>query len=106
MKGRQHGLMMASSPVLRTRRALHESSACGKTDTRICACKSSARRRVLIFAIWIGFGALFLFLVLLDLGVFSKKVETIKAKEALGRTLVWVLLALAFVPVVYFLYEN
>ncbi len=56
--------------------------------------------------IWLGFGTLFLFLVFLDLGVFSKKVEDINAREALIRTAVWVGLALAFVPVVYYLYEN
>lgn len=56
--------------------------------------------------IWLGFGTLFLFLVFLDLGVFSRKIEDIDAREALIRTAIWIGLALAFVPVVYYLYEN
>lgn len=56
--------------------------------------------------IWIGFGVLFTILVLADLGLFSKKNQIIGVKSALRRTAVWISVALAFVPVVYYLYEN
>jgi len=57
--------------------------------------------------IWIGFGLLFTILVLADLGLFAKqKNHIIGVKSALRRTAVWIGVALAFVPVVYFLYEH
>lgn len=57
--------------------------------------------------IWIGFAVLFTFLVLADLGLFAKqKNHIIGVKSALRRTAVWIGVALAFVPVVYYLYEN
>jgi tellurite resistance protein TerC len=56
--------------------------------------------------IWIGFGVLFTILVLADLGLFSKKNQIIGVKSALRRTAVWIGVALAFVPVVFYLYEN
>lgn len=57
--------------------------------------------------IWIGFAVLFTFLVLADLGLFAKKKDhVIGVKSALRRTAVWIGVALAFVPVVYFLYQN
>lgn len=57
--------------------------------------------------IWIGFAVLFTFLVLADLGLFAKqKNHIIGVTSALRRTAVWIGVALAFVPVVYYLYEN
>lgn len=57
--------------------------------------------------IWIGFGLLFTILVLADLGLFAKqKNHVIGVKSALRRTAVWIGVALAFVPIVYYLYEN
>lgn len=53
---------------------------------------------------------LFLLFVLamlaLDLGVFNRKSHTIKAKEAIGWTVVWISVALAFNVGVYFLYTH
>ena len=57
--------------------------------------------------IWIGFGLLFTILVLADLGLFAKqKNHVIGVKSALRRTAVWIGVALAFVPIVWYLYEN
>jgi tellurite resistance protein TerC len=46
--------------------------------------------------LWIGFTALILVMLALDLGVFNRKAHTVRPREALLWTLVWVGLALAF----------
>jgi len=56
--------------------------------------------------IWIGFFALIILLISLDLGVFHRHPHVISIPEALSWTLVWVLLSLAFNVFVYFLYEQ
>lgn len=45
---------------------------------------------------WVGFNALILALLALDLGVFNKKVQAVSMRSALQWSAVWVTLALAF----------
>jgi tellurite resistance protein TerC len=45
---------------------------------------------------WIGFNALVLFLLALDLGVFNRKAHAVSVREALGWSAVWVTLAICF----------
>ena len=45
---------------------------------------------------WLGFNALVLFLLALDLGVFNRKAHAVSVKEALGWSTLWVSLAIAF----------
>ncbi len=45
---------------------------------------------------WVGFNALVLTLLALDLGVFNRKAHAVSVKEALGWSAVWVSLAIAF----------
>jgi tellurite resistance protein TerC len=58
--------------------------------------------------VWGGFLATVIVLVLWDLGVFRRRgtPHALSSREALGRTAVWVGLALAFNVAVYFLYEH
>lgn len=55
--------------------------------------------------IWVGFVALVLLLMLLDLGVFNRQAHAPTAKEALFSTVVWVSLALLFNIFIYYAYE-
>lgn len=45
---------------------------------------------------WIGFNALVLVLLALDLGVFNRKAHAVSVKEALGWSAVWITLAVSF----------
>jgi tellurite resistance protein TerC len=45
---------------------------------------------------WIGFNALVLFLLALDLGIFNRKAHAVSVKEALGWSAVWITLAVGF----------
>jgi len=56
--------------------------------------------------IWVGFIVLILGLLALDLGVFNRKAHEPTVTEALSWSAFWILLAMAFNAVVYFLYEN
>jgi tellurite resistance protein TerC len=56
--------------------------------------------------LWLSFLALVLVLLGLDLGVFHRKSHTIRLKEALGWTTLWVILGLGFSGIVYLIYEN
>ena len=56
--------------------------------------------------LWIGFVALVLFLLALDLGVFNRKAHVIGAGEALGWTALWVAVALLFNVAVFYIYEH
>ncbi len=55
--------------------------------------------------IWLGFLVFIMGMLALDLGVFNRKVHVIKAREALTWTTVWVIVALLFNGLVYFMYE-
>ncbi len=52
------------------------------------------------------FGTLILTLLAVDLGVFQRKSHSPTLREALGWCAVWVLLALSFNVLLYFMYEN
>jgi tellurite resistance protein TerC len=54
----------------------------------------------------IGFLALVLGIVMLDLGVFHKHARVVRMREALAWTSVWVTLALLFGVFVFYLYEH
>jgi tellurite resistance protein TerC len=56
--------------------------------------------------IWIGFVALILVLLALDLGVFNRKDHVFKVREALGWSAFWISLGLAFTAFVYFCYDR
>lgn len=56
--------------------------------------------------IWIAFLVFVVVMVALDLGVFHREIKAPTARNALGWTLIWVVLALLFNGLVYVLYEN
>jgi tellurite resistance protein TerC len=56
--------------------------------------------------IWLGFIALIVVFLALDLGVFHRRPHAISIKEALAWTAFWVALALVFNGFVYLLYEH
>jgi tellurite resistance protein TerC len=56
--------------------------------------------------LWLGFFALVLIMLALDLGVFHRKAHEISLREALGWTTFWVALGLSFSGVVYLMYEH
>ena len=60
----------------------------------------------MVLWLWLGFIALILGMLALDLGVLNRKSHVISAGESLAWTAFWVMLALAFNVGVYFLYEN
>ncbi|MFC1543778.1 TerC/Alx family metal homeostasis membrane protein [Gemmatimonadota bacterium] len=55
---------------------------------------------------WIGFNLFVLGLLALDLGVFNRRSHVITPREALAWTAFWVVLALAFNVLVFYLYEH
>lgn len=59
-----------------------------------------------MWMMWCGFVVFVLLLLALDLGVFHRKAHVVTTKEALGWTVVWVLVALLFNCFVYFAYEH
>ncbi len=56
--------------------------------------------------LWSGFILFVLLMLAIDLGVFNRKPHEITTREAVGWTTVWVVMALLFVPVVWWLYEH
>lgn len=56
--------------------------------------------------LWVGFTALVVFFLALDLGVFNRKAHVPGIRESLAWTLFWVLMALAFNVLIYFIYEH
>lgn len=56
--------------------------------------------------VWIGFVALVILMMAIDLGVFNKRDHIPSAKEALRNTLVWVTLAVLFGGFIYYAYEH
>lgn len=59
-----------------------------------------------VMIIWIAFIILILILLALDLGVFNRTAHAVSTKEALGWTILWVVVSLLFGIVVYFAYEQ
>jgi tellurite resistance protein TerC len=56
--------------------------------------------------IWLGFFALYIALLALDLIVLHREARVLHVRQALGWTVVWVLVALSFSGVVYGIYED
>ncbi len=56
--------------------------------------------------LFVGFLALVLVLLALDLGVFHRKAHVVGTREAILLTVVWIAVALSFTLFVYFGYEN
>ena len=56
--------------------------------------------------LWIGFFAFVLAMLALDLGVFHRKAHEIRLREALGWSIFWITLGLAFTGLVYLIYEH
>ena len=56
--------------------------------------------------LWIGFVALVLALLALDLGVFHRKTHALTVSEAAVWTTMWVILAMLFTASVYWMYEH
>jgi tellurite resistance protein TerC len=59
-----------------------------------------------MIGVWIGFLALFLALLWLDLGFLHRKVQMLSVRQALSATFMWVAVALTFAGVIYGLYEH
>lgn len=57
-------------------------------------------------AAWLGFTALVLVLLVLDLAVFHRKAHTVRVREALGWTVFWIALAMAFNAFIYVEYGS
>ena len=55
---------------------------------------------------WIAFIALIGSLMALDLGVFHRRAHAISGREALGWSLLWISIGVAFSGIVYLVYEN
>jgi tellurite resistance protein TerC len=51
---------------------------------------------------WVGFNVFVLLMLALDLGVFHRRAHTIKFREAVGWSILWISLAAAFAVFVYF----
>lgn len=56
--------------------------------------------------LWLGFTALIIALLMLDLGVFHRQVRQLTWREAGVWTLIWISVGLAFTGVVYMIYEG
>ena len=55
--------------------------------------------------VWIGFIALVMLLMAVDLGIFNRKAHIPAAREAVVSTVAWILLAILFNGFIYFSYE-
>lgn len=55
--------------------------------------------------VWVGFFVIFIGVLALDLGVLHRESKAMEVRQALGWTIVWVLLALSFTGLVYAVYE-
>lgn len=56
--------------------------------------------------VWVGFVGLVVVFLALDLGVFHRRAHIVAVREALGWTVVWIVMAMLFTVVVYFLYDQ
>jgi tellurite resistance protein TerC len=56
--------------------------------------------------LWLGFGALIVVLLMLDLGVFHRHAHVVTWKAAGVWTLIWTTIGLSFTGVVYMIYEG
>ena len=56
--------------------------------------------------VWLGFAALILFLLALDLGVFHRKAHVVSPREGLAWSMVWTTLSFAFAGFIFLAYDN
>jgi tellurite resistance protein TerC len=56
--------------------------------------------------VWLGFFAIFIGVLALDLGVLHRESRAMEVRQALGWTVVWILVALSFAALVYGVYEH
>jgi TerC family integral membrane protein len=56
--------------------------------------------------VWLCFFAIFIGVLALDLGVLHRESRTMHVRQALGWTLVWIIVALSFSALVYGVYEH
>lgn len=56
--------------------------------------------------VWLGFFAIFLSILVLDLSVLHRESRTMEVRQALGWTVVWITVAMSFAGLVYGLYEQ
>ena len=56
--------------------------------------------------VWVGFFVIFVGVLALDLGVFHRESKVMSVRQALGWTVVWILVALSFSGLVYGVYEH
>ncbi len=59
-------------------------------------------------SIWlfVGFNAFIILMLALDLGVFHRKSHAVSIKEALGWSIAWIAMSLAFNAVIYFFWDS
>ena len=76
------------------------------TCTALAASPAAGGESNLLWLVWGAFLLFVLTMVMLDLGVFHRHAHVISTREALAWTVVWVLMAMAFNVLVYFLYEH
>jgi tellurite resistance protein TerC len=60
----------------------------------------------IVVVVWIGFAALILFLLALDLGIFHRKAHVVSVREGLAWSIVWTTLSLTFAVFIYQGYEG
>src|SRR5688572_9613491 len=56
--------------------------------------------------VWLGFFAIFIGVLALDLGVLHRESKQMEVRQALGWTVVWIIVALSFAGLVYGVYEH
>ena len=56
--------------------------------------------------LWLGFLALILFMLAIDLGVFHRRAHEVRIREAVVWTIVWIVTSLLFNVAVYWIYER
>ena len=56
--------------------------------------------------VWVGFFVIFIGVLALDLGVLHRESKDMSVRQALGWTVVWILVALSFSGLVYGVYEH
>ena len=58
------------------------------------------------WVVWAGFFAMFVAVLVLDLSVLHRESREMSVPQALGWTLVWIIVALSFSGLVYGVYEH
>lgn len=58
------------------------------------------------YLVWAGFFAIYIALLALDLGILHRESKVLGVKQAIGWTIVWIIVALSFSLLVYGLYEH